>query len=116
MMITIPEIQKQIDELVSFMENHYKPKSPFTKEKGRIAFLRHIIMFSETNPSEDYVKREAKRLDKLIISLEGQFETWAKNTPPTGVQPKKYKAVFNKEMGLTLLRLQRKTAFFILNA
>jgi hypothetical protein len=115
-MKAIKEIEAEIATLVSFVENNYKKDSPkmFTREKGRMAFLRHVILFLETNPSEDYMRREAARLDKLITSLESQYETWTKNTPPDA-PPNKFKSVFNKEMGLTLLRLQRKTAYFILN-
>lgn len=106
----------EIADLVKFIENNYKENSPkmFFKEKGRIAFLKHIILYLETAHSEAYIQRECERLDKSIGSLESQFETWKKNTPPDA-PVSKYKSIFTKEMGLSGLRLQRKTAYFILN-
>lgn len=112
-MRTIPEIESEIAGLIALIGDKKDAKKPYIKENARIAFLRHVVLYLETGPTESYVQRECQRLDKLIDSLESQFETWCKNTPPDA-PPAKYKSVFIKEMGLSLLKLQRKTAYFIL--
>lgn len=114
-MITLEEIEKQLQELKSIK----KPIGKLTKEyKGaqkRFEFLKNCKLYLESNPSEDFVIKQMNECKKLKQRLAEAYPEWARNFKPQE-HIKNIKTYYNKEMGIVKIQNQLKYLSFIAKA
>lgn len=101
----------------SFISKNLKEISDvkFKKEKKRIDFLKYIQRYLETSPSEVFLDSEKVRLCGLIKAKQARYNVWKADLAPKNVDPKKYKSIFNKEVGITMFNKQLKTINYLLS-
>lgn len=75
--------------------------------KNRIAFLRIVEKYLEESPDELYIGREISRIENRINKIIDAFD------PTQYADPTEPKKEYEKEMGISHLRLQLKTLRFI---
>ena len=81
---------------------------------NRNNYLKSVLLYLETNPNESFIRSEVERLKKLISSKESQYVKWSKDVCPKEIEVKKRKALFNRELGITVLKKHLKNNLFIL--
>ncbi len=66
-MITVQDIKREINEITDRvrLETDMR-KSEKTKLKKRVGLLRKCILYLETNPTDDFLKKEIDRLENRI--------------------------------------------------
>lgn len=109
----IKDLNSEINQLA--LENNKRETSlkVFKKNSKRIDFLRYVIRFLETNPSNEFLESERIRLLELAGKINARYSTWKRDIAPKDVDLKKWKSLFNKETGLTKINKQLKTITFI---
>lgn len=80
----------------------------------KIKFYSEMIKYLETEPKEEFVVSEIKRLKKIINSKNSQYENWSENVCPTDVPLVKKRALFNKENDIPRLKTQLKNLQFLI--
>ena len=127
-MKSLEEVKKKIAENLSEMDGCIKiSKNPewnyakklnaerrYKKLSRENELLRKIDMYLEHNPSEKSLHETRSKFQRIIKSKMDQYAYWFNNAKPDEVEPKKARAYFNKENGLTHLRRQIKTLNLIL--
>lgn len=103
----VKSIQTEIDSLLEELKHAEKDKPLFK----RLQFLKVCKMYLETNPSEDFIKKEKSRLSKRIQLLRDGYSGYKAKDP----DPKKWKSEYNKATGLNQLNVQLRTINFLLN-
>lgn len=81
----------------------------------KIEALKTAKRYLETKPSETFLKSEYSRITEFIQSKQSQFERWKKDAAPKNVDPKKFPAMFAKEVGITLAKKQLKTVKYLID-
>lgn len=90
-------------------------KSVVNKVSKEIKFYTELLRYLETNPKEEFIASEIKRLKKLINAKNAQFENWSEKVCSKDIPIKKRRALFNKENEIGKHRLQLKTLEIIMN-
>ena len=80
----------------------------------KIKFYSEMIKYLETEPKEEFVVSEVKRLKKIINSKNSQYENWSENVCPTDVPSVKRRALLNKENDMSKLKTQLKNLQFLI--
>lgn len=109
-MITIDRIQYEIEHI----RNTAILTNKTTKEqKLRIEFLKQIKSYIESNPREEFVISEIKRIECLIKARNSTeiFNEWKIGKP----SQKATFQNFEKEIGITEFKQQLKVLKFVLN-
>ena len=109
-MITIDKIQQEIDDIRSNVIITHKTTK---KQKSRIEFLKQIKSYIESNPHEEFVISEIKRIERLIkirTSTE-RFYTWKIGKPSQKATFQNFK----KEMNIIELEQNLDVLKFVLN-
>lgn len=115
-MITVKQIQDRVSQINDDIVNRHEVDKAFLRNaKIEKSFLHQLLLYVETNPSEDFLNKEKERLNKIITSLENGFDFWSKHNKPTDVDAKKLRSYYNKEMGITKFKNQLKAVNTILN-
>jgi len=73
-MITVKEIDTKIKELTE--ECKRIPDSQAKPKKRRIAFLRNVRLYIETNPRPEFIQSEIERLKTTISIIDDRFYEW----------------------------------------
>lgn len=109
-MKAIEYLQDELTELLNTNQDDFT-KPQLNRIKKRIQFVRTCVMYLESNPSEDFLNKEASRLKARIGLIADSFKDYSR---PAGVRGsiRKY---YDKEMGVPLLNIQLRTIKFILN-
>lgn len=80
---------------------------------NKILFLRHVLAYLNTFPSEEFVKSEIGRLRNRLQLINDQFKEWV---PTQYFETDKEKLKeYLKEMGVPKLKIQIKALTFIIN-
>lgn len=116
-MKTVSHIKQQIENnnkrLKSFDD---LKKSELNKLIKTNAVLLDLKTYLESNPKEEYIISEKKRIKKIILAKQSQFDNWWSNTVlDNKISPDQQKRLFCKETGITKLRKQLKNLNFLLN-
>lgn len=121
-MITLAEINNEIIGTSNFILNRKRPndnkeKRQQSKEKNaakkRIAYLKVIKNYIETNPSSEFVKQEIYRLTTAIDIHKNRFSISSIELSESRVI-KEAKVLYEKENGIPKLRTQLNNLKFIL--
>lgn len=115
-MKTISDINLEIDEIINTLKENKSilTKSETAKLKKRIGYLRTIIMYLETEPNEEFIRSNIRKLKGLLAAKESQYSYWLKNVAPIGLSDKKYKSIYKSEHNLNNVKTQIKNLEFIL--
>lgn len=118
-MKTLLSVTGEISVLRQYVADNTPKKgaaSPQVKKKLKeLEFLKAVQFYLQSNPSQQFIEAEVKRISERIESVNSRFDYWCKCIAPKNVDPKEYRAMFNKEMGVTAFRKQLTTLEFILN-
>lgn len=114
-MKTKQEIQERISQLEASDPRLFKHDE--MKERAEeAAYLRSIRNYLETEPTEEFVRSEAEKLELKLNTIEDAFEVWLSKRPePYSKSEKQWKAEYNKEMGVKNLNNQLDNLKFILS-
>jgi len=116
-MKTVKDVDKDINLIEQNIRENLKEMTgrEFNRNKNKIEKLKHIKLYLENNPSEDFILNEKSRLEILIEKKERQFNYWKKEVAPRNVDPKKYKSIFNKEVGISDANKFLETINYLIN-
>jgi len=84
------------------------------KQKKRLQFLYLVRNYIETSPSKEFVASEIKRSKALIVALQNRIPSMPESMSLT--EYNKFKKSQEKELGITKLKQQLKTLYFIRNS
>ncbi|RZL47550.1 MAG: hypothetical protein EOP00_11615 [Pedobacter sp.] len=115
-MKTAEILQKKVDENKNYLIQNRN--SIGNRALNRISrenenFIE-IIRYLQTNPKETFVISEKERLERIIKAKNEQYFFWRTNVCPDHVDDKQKRSLFNKEVGINVLRRQLKNICFIL--
>lgn len=85
---------------------------PFLKKNDK---LNYFISYLETNPSEQYLKSEKDKIQRIISSKTSRFDYWSENVCSQEILMTKRRALFDKEVGINDLKKRLKTMNYILS-
>lgn len=77
--------------------------------------LTEMLIYLETNPKEEFLLSEKKRLKRIITAKQSQFYYWRTSVLTDTISQSKATRLFCKETGITGLRKQLKNLNFLLN-
>ena len=69
----------------------------------------------ESNPSQEYLDSELKRLNRFIDEKSDQYLYWKKNVAPKNLSEAKLKSLFNREVGISEAKKHVKSIKYILS-
>lgn len=102
----IKKVQTEMDFISDFKIPENKKK--FGELKKRVCFLKEVLMYLETNPSEEFIKNQIKKLENRISSIdfsivklfkEGTSRKDINNSPHTKKLKKEYNfSTLNKQL------------------
>lgn len=72
-MRTVKQVKDEIKEIEHRLQTEELKKAVNTKLRKRIQYLRHCIMYIETNPSPQFIKDEIKKVETKIDLRMNQF-------------------------------------------
>lgn len=107
-MKTKQEIKNLIDQ---YLNDTYLT---IKQRKKKLDFANNILRYLETEPNILFIEKEIKIINKRINSVNNKFHTWTNSAAPKNINPKNYRAIFNKETGITIMKKQLKALTFII--
>lgn len=114
-MIEITKIGREISELSLRLDNESKDMKRTEKNKvnKKIQFLRHVMAYLNSFPSEQFVTSEISRLSKRRQLIADSYSAWI---PSKYFEKDKDKLKeYEKENGIPKLKIQLKALKFILD-
>jgi hypothetical protein len=90
-------------------------KSVVNKTSKEIKLHTELLRYLETEPKEEFIASEIKRLKKVINAKNSAFDNWSEKVCSADVPIKKRRALFNKENEILKHRLQLKNLEFLMN-
>lgn len=106
------EIEKNRIELKEYPKDIFKSKhNKITKEIKRLYSMQ---LYLETNPKEEFIKADLKRLRARKKNIDEGFAAWLENYIPSKVGANK-KSIYRKEMGLKDIEAQIKNLSYLLS-
>ncbi len=111
----IEELKKEVSENIKLMKQRKDANRSYTSISKKNDVLKYFIAYLESNPSEEYLKAEKIKMQKIINNKESHFDYWSKNVCPQDVIITKRRSLFNKEAGITDLKKRIKTLNYILS-
>ena len=106
---TITTIKKEIKELLALDRNR-EPLIVLKKAKKRIQFLNVCLNYLESQPKNEFLEKEKKRLENRLNLIDKGFEHWA--ITASVKDPKKEYA---KLMDVKTVKEHLKTIRFLIN-
>lgn len=106
------EWQAQIVQITKSGKDGEK-QSVVNRMKKRRDFLRICMNYLESNPAEDFIKKEEGRLENRINMYMKEY-TPLDEEKNSKKECTKHKNNYQKEMGIPKLRVQLKTLYFLL--
>jgi hypothetical protein len=116
-MKTVDQVKTIINQNKKWLSTEGKEaKKPLrNKALKEIKLYSELLMYLETQPREDFVISEIKRLKRIIESKNSQFSNWNEKVCPEDVPVKKRRALFNKENEIPKYRAQLKNLEILIN-
>lgn len=113
-MKTIKALKKEIDDITNQLQ-YGAPvtKAQQTRNLNRMAFLREVILYLETSPSEEFLLKTKEELEAKLSRR--HFEPPQNAYKLTRPQLSKMRQEWDKLHGCTALREHLRTVDFILN-
>ena len=108
-MITPETIEKEITELLATDIADLK-KVQIKRIGNRIQFLRTVLAYLKSNPSEEFLKKETVRIRTRLEKINQGASCFI---PPSNIKIEKAKAFYEKEYGVKSLKTQLATLRFI---
>lgn len=105
-MKTISEIRVEIGSLEDTIKTNELKPAQVTRLKNKIVYLRSIILYLETNPSEEFLKSEINKNEEKIKRRQNEI--------PGSAFGKELRAI-EKDLGIIHLREQVSTMHYILS-
>lgn len=112
-MRTIKQVNEEIKEIEHRLKTEELKKSVSTKLRKRIQYLKHCVMYIETNPSPQYMKDEIKKVETKVNLRMAQFVLEGVEAMPKSVVSK-LKREHEKKYEIPKLKEQIKTLKYIL--
>lgn len=106
------EWQSQIVQITTAVKNEEKD-SIVNRMKRRRDFLRVCVHYLESNPSEDFIKKEETRLENRINMYMKEYQP-LDETKSSKKECTAHRVEYQKEMGIPKLRIQLKTLYYLL--
>lgn len=115
-MKTAKELKSEMKEVLEAMEfqkkkDDKKSANAIRRLKGKLEYLKLCLLYIESKPSEEFVKKEKERLTNRINAFMELYkvpESWGKTLKA------RHKREYEKDMGVFKLRKQLSTIHFIL--
>jgi hypothetical protein len=111
----IEELKKEVSENIKLMKQRKEMNRSYSSISKKNEILKFYIAYLESNPSEEYLKSERIKMQKIICTKESQFNYWNENVYLQDVAITKRRSLFNKEVGITDLKKRIKTLNYILS-
>ena len=111
-MKTPEQVKKEIEELI-LQKKDAKTYRALKKINNKIEDLKTIVLYLETNPSEEFIKSEKARLEKQVDAIEDNFQKWL-NSGSSRRHSEKPLKVYYKEMKLEEVTKRLKTINYLL--
>jgi hypothetical protein len=111
----VEELKREVYENIRLMKQRKDANRSYTSISKKNDVLKYFIAYLESNPSEEYLKAEKIKMQKIISTKESHFDYWSKNVCPQDVSITKRRSTFNKEVGITDLKKRIKTLNYILS-
>ena len=111
----IEELKREISENIKLMKQKKDANRSYASISKKNDILKYFIAYLELNPSEEYLKAEKIKMQKIINAKESKFDYWSENVCSQDVIEKKRRSVFNKEVGITDLKKRIRTLNYILS-
>lgn len=111
----IEELKREVSENIKLMKQRKDLGRSYSSISKKNEILKYFISYLESNPSEEYLKTERDKIQKIINAKESQFHYWNENVCPQDVSITKRRSLFNKEVGITDLKKRIKTLNYILS-
>jgi hypothetical protein len=111
----IEKLKKEVSENIKLMKQRKEMNCSYRSISKKNELLKYFISYLESNPSEDYLRAEKNKIQKIINAKDGQFEYWSENVCSQDINEIKRRTLFNKEVGITDLRKRIKTLNYILS-
>lgn len=112
-MRTIKQVNEEIKEIEHRLKTEELKKSVSTKFRKRIQYLKHCVMYIETNPSPQYMKDEIKKVETKVNLRMAQFVLEGVEAMPKSVVSK-LKREHEKKYEIPKLKEQIRTLKYIL--
>lgn len=114
-MKTAEEISKKI-KIIETKDKRELSDKDIRKLKTELCFLRKVLMYLDTNPSESFIASELTRKQGSLDTINDSFEVWVKHNPDkiVNIKPAQQRSKYNTEMGVSKIKKQIKTLKFIL--
>lgn len=111
----IEDLKKEVSENIALMRQRKELGRSYSSISKKNDILKYFIAYLETNPSEEYLKAEKIKMQKIIATKESQFGYWSENVCSQDVSITKRRSLFNKEVGITDLKKRLRTLNYILS-
>lgn len=114
-MKTKQEVSKEISELEAKGANKklFKP-SEYTALCSRVAFLRSVSNYLESEPRQEFVEKQLQDLQNKVKLIGEGFQEFLDCRPKDNKDNKQIKAEYNSQMGLNHINKQIKILNYIL--
>lgn len=117
-MKTLKSIQKEISDIISEIkeaDRHYDKKSATLSKRlrAKLSKLKYFKMYLETNPSDDYCKKEIERIENRINKIEQLYELPENPERFTRGQLSLMKKDYEKQWDVPKLKKQLMTLYYI---
>lgn len=117
-MQNVKKLKAELKKSKKYLSNHFNEidKRTFKRIVNRNNTLAEIIAYLETKPKETFIRAEKNRLERILAAKLDQFTYWSNNICPREIEGRRQRNLFNKELGLTMIRKQINTINFILKS
>jgi len=116
-MKTIEKAKEELNQVQSDFNKETERKAR-KKLSKRIDFLRSIVLYLETGPNEEFLKKEKIRPESIVENLDtkARRDEWARNPENGRLKEKSISQAFQKSVGLTEIKRQVLTINHLLNS
>lgn len=113
-MKTVAQLNKEIEETINVFD---KTKEKKIKKKiyDHVLFLRFVVLYLETHPNEDFLKKTKQDFENKVKKLLDNYSYWSSNVCDKSIEVKNRKSIFLRSTGINELNKRIKTLDYILN-
>jgi hypothetical protein len=112
-MKTINEIKEQIVKL-SEVDKKKDPQT-YKKNQTEVAFTRLCLMYLESNPHEDFLRKQYNEIKMRLDKIENGYLDWKKGEIRLDLTDQELRIIYNRKMEKTKYDKQFRIFDYILN-